>query len=141
MDYQRGLETARADARLGWARCWMPARQLAEEAVYCPGGLSLEQQGYAAGLDECFPGGLAEIDSFLARVRTLGTPMMLRADGGLEPHPCPPSAQSVDRLVRGAARWANRPWGKEDVGPTGALIALAGPAKEPEKTAPLARFV
>jgi hypothetical protein len=67
-DYLRGLEAARADARQGWTHCWMQARQLAEEAVYCRCGLSEEQQGYADGLDECFPGGLGEISGFLDQI-------------------------------------------------------------------------
>ena len=57
-EYQRGLEAARADAKQGWARCWIRATQLAEDAVYSCLGLSAEQLGYAAGLDEAFPDGV-----------------------------------------------------------------------------------
>ncbi|MDF7815324.1 hypothetical protein [Hymenobacter sp. YC55] len=74
-DYQRGLEKGRADAKQGWARCWMPARQLAKEAVYSHFGLIPEQQGYAAALDEAFPGGLSEISCFLDQMEPPGQPL------------------------------------------------------------------
>lgn len=140
-DYQRGLEAARADAKQGWARCWMPARQLAEEAVYCPRGLSPEQLGYAAGLDECFPGGLDEISSFLGRIQGPGPVLVLRPDGWLDPAPAKALARPVDTLVRVASRWHGQQFGNVYLVPVGAAVPVTEPALIAEKRAFLARFV
>lgn len=64
-DYERGYQAALSDAKGGWALCWLPARQLATDAVYCPRGLSEEQRGYADGLAAAFPAGLMESPPFL----------------------------------------------------------------------------
>jgi hypothetical protein len=64
-EYERGYEAALSDAKGGWALCWMPARQLATDAVYGPHGLSEEQRGYADGLAQAFPAGLYEAPPFL----------------------------------------------------------------------------
>lgn len=77
VDYQRGLEAARVDAKRGWPCCWMPARHLAEEAVYSAAGLSPEQLGYAAGLDEAFPGGIDEIGGFLEGIQPQGPSLVV----------------------------------------------------------------
>lgn len=66
-DFQRGYQAALADAKGGWARCWMQERQLADDAVYGPFGLTEEQQGYKAGLDECFPGGVSTAPGYMAK--------------------------------------------------------------------------
>ena len=66
-DFQRGLRAARVDARQGWVRCWLPARQLADDAV-SGAGLSAEQWGYAAGLAEAFPNGVPGLEQLWDRV-------------------------------------------------------------------------
>lgn len=85
-DYHRGLHAGRAAAKLGWAVCWLAARMLAEEAVYCPSGLSPEQQGYAAGLDETYPGGENEIVQFLRTGTNRERPYLANGTGKA---PCP----------------------------------------------------
>lgn len=93
LDYQRGLGAARVDAKQGWQGCWMQARELADEAVYSLLGLSPEQQGYAAGLDEAFPGGLGEISRFLEDIQVPGK--LLPGCGGEELTPLLPAQASA----------------------------------------------
>lgn len=59
--YARGYQQAQTDQDRGWWHQWLAARELAEDAVYAPLGLSEEQRGYAAALWEQSP----ELDASL----------------------------------------------------------------------------
>lgn len=141
-DYERGLAAARADAKHGWARCWMPAAQLAEEAVYSSLGLSDEQLGYAAGLDEAFPGGLAEIGGFLPQLHT-GMVLVLGPEARLEPPVFPVAVMDGLATVvveekpsgqRPGARWQ---WGRRRA----ANVWVPEPFQYLKKRRYVARFV
>ena len=72
--YRQGYAAALSDGQAGWSHCWLPARELAEAAVYGP-GLSQHERGYAAGLAQLFPGGLDEISAFLGPLQLPGSPI------------------------------------------------------------------
>ena len=74
--FARGYERARADVARGWWHQWLMARELAEDAVYAPSGLSEEQRGYAAALLELCPEGGAGLPAHIAEpMRLLDNPL------------------------------------------------------------------
>lgn len=64
--YERGYQQARADHARGWWHHWLQARELADDAVYAPLGLSEEQRGYVAFLDELNQGNGTALPSRVA---------------------------------------------------------------------------